>query len=73
MNYENFSDTISDDARRGSQGDRCRFRSGKARRPSALQNSDSDDGRDHANGLEDEMARRNMPFIPVRFPDRSGR
>ena len=41
--------------------------------PPPCRTSDTKDWRDHAEGLEDEMARRNVAFIPVRFPDRSGR
>jgi len=31
--------------------------------------NETKDWRDHARGLEDEMARRDVPFIPVRFLD----
>jgi hypothetical protein len=73
MNYANFSDTgllimheavhkaIAADSKAMKRGD-----------PPPCRTSDTKDWRDHANGLEDEMARRNVPFIPVRFLDRSG-
>jgi hypothetical protein len=32
--------------------------------------NETKDWRDHAKGLEDEMARRDVPFIPVQFLDR---
>jgi hypothetical protein len=43
------------------------------REPPPCRTSDTKDWRDHAEELEDEMARRNVPFIPVRFLDRSVR
>lgn len=36
--------------------------------PPPCATSETHDWRDHAKGLEDEMVKRNVPFIPVRFP-----
>ena len=71
MNYKNFSDkglqlmhnavheaiALDTKARKRSEPLPCRT-------------SETRDWRDHAKGLEDEMARRDVPFIPVQFLDR---
>lgn len=71
MNYRNFTDkglqlmhqavheAIALDTKAKKRGE-----------PPPCQTNKTKDWRDHANGLEDEMARRDVPFIPVRFPER---
>jgi hypothetical protein len=38
--------------------------------PPPCRTTETKDWQDHARGLEDEMARRDVAFIPVRFLDR---
>jgi hypothetical protein len=71
MNYRNFTDkglqlmhqavheAIALDTKAKKRGE-----------PPPCRTNEMKDWRDHANGLEDEMARRDVPFIPVQFPER---
>jgi len=71
MNYANFTDSglglmheavhkaIAADADAVKRGD-----------PPPCRTSETQDWRDHAKGLEDEMVKRDVPFIPVRFPEK---
>ena len=74
MKYESFSDTglriMHDAVHKAIATDSEAMKRGD---PQPCRTSDTKDWRDHANGLEDEMARRSVPFIPVLFLDRSGR
>jgi hypothetical protein len=74
MNYENFTDKslqmMHDAIHKAIAADSEAMKRGE---PPPCRTSDTKDWRDHAEGLEDEMARRNMPLIPVRLLDRSGR
>jgi hypothetical protein len=68
MNYENFTDKglqmMHDAIHKAIAADSEAMKRGE---PPPCRTSDTKDWRDHAEGLEDEMARRNVPFIPVRF------
>ena len=72
MNYENFTDKglqmMHDAIHKAIAADSEAMKRGE---PPPCRTSDTKDWRDHAEGL-DEMARRNVSFIPVRFLDRSG-
>ena len=74
MNYENFTDKglqmMHDAIHKAIAADSEAMKRGE---PPPCRTSDTKDWRDHAEELEDEMARRNVPFIPVRFLDRSVR
>jgi hypothetical protein len=74
MNYVNFTDTglrmMHDAVHKAIAADSEAMKRGE---PVPCKTSDTKDWHDHAKGLEDELARRNVPFIPVRFLDRSGR
>ena len=71
MNYKNFTDkglqlmhnavheAIAWDTKAKKRGE-----------PPPCRTNETKDWRDHAKGLEDEMARRDVPFIPVRFLER---
>ncbi len=71
MNYVNFTDTglqmMHEAVHKAISADAAAMKAGN---PLPCETSATQDWRDHANGLEDEMARRNVPFIPVRFLDR---
>jgi hypothetical protein len=72
MKYENFTATglriMHDAVHNAIAADSVAMKRGE---PLPCKTNDTKDWRDHAEGLEDEMARRNVPFIPVRFLDRS--
>jgi len=74
VKYENFTDTglrmMHDAVHKAIAADSVAMKRGE---PLPCRTSDTKDWRDHAEGLEDEMVRRNVPFIPVRFLDTSGR
>jgi hypothetical protein len=74
MKYENFTNTglrmMHDAVHKAIAADSEAMKRGET---PPCRTSDTKDWHDHAKGLEDEMARRNEPFIPVRFLDRSGR
>jgi hypothetical protein len=68
MNYANFSDSglsmLHSAIHNAIAKDRDAVKRGD---PPPCMTSETQDWRDHAKGLEDEMVNRNVPFIPVRF------
>jgi hypothetical protein len=68
MNYQNFTDAglrmMHDTVHKAIAADSDAIKRGE---PPPSRTSETQDWRDHAKGLEDEMARRNVAFIPVRF------
>jgi hypothetical protein len=70
MNYANFSDSglsmLHSAIHNAIAKDRDAVKRGE---PPPCMTSETQDWRDHAKGLEDEMAKRTVAFIPVRFLD----
>jgi hypothetical protein len=68
MNYQNFSDgglrMMHDAVHKAILADADAIKRGDT---PPCRTSETQDWRDHAKGLEDEMARRNVAFVPVRF------
>ena len=68
MNYENFTDKglqmMHDAIHKAIAADSEAMKRGE---PPPCRTSETKDWRDHAEGLEDEMARRNVPFIRFAF------
>ncbi len=71
MNYANFTDTglslMHEAVHKAIAADRD---AAKRAEPLPCKTGETQDWRDHAKGLEDELARRGVPFIPVRFLER---
>jgi hypothetical protein len=69
MNYANFTDSslilMHDAVHKAIAADSAAIKRGD---PPPCRSSETQDWRDHASGLEDEMVKRTVPFIPVRFP-----
>ena len=70
MNYLNFTDKslqlMHDALYKAIASDSKAIKRGE---PPPCRTSETKDWRDHARSLEDEMARRDVPFIPVRILD----
>jgi hypothetical protein len=70
MNYANFSDSgltmLHSAIHNAIAKDRDALKRGE---PPPCMTSETQDWRDHAKGLEDEMVKRTVAFIPVRFLD----
>ena len=70
MNYSKFTDKslqlMHDAVHKAIASD---SKANKRGEPSPCRTNETKEWRDHARGLEDEMARRDVPFIPVRFLD----
>jgi hypothetical protein len=68
MNYQNFTDSglrmMHDAVHKAIAADTDAIKRGE---PPPCRTSETQDWHDHAKGLEDEMARRNVVFVPVRF------
>jgi hypothetical protein len=68
MRYANFTDSglilMHEAVRKAISADSAAIKRGD---PPPCMTSETQDWRDHARGLEDEMVKRDVPFIPVRF------